>query len=362
MIKLIKSMLYRATHDFFFYIAAGLCLLSSLFFFLYSSDQIRNHMPSRKDKNVIVRYEEEDPLIVSKHLVFDPNTNYHNVPGHDVKYLDSISNVYSSSAIVLSLSIVVFAFHVLYGMYFFGELFTKGGIRNMIAAGSTKLKIFISSLIVNAILLLVFSAVCAVMMLIISLIRDLYMIIYLPAFCLFLLTDYLIGIVFSSLAIVVVFITQRPLRALLIVIGCSILCFVSFAAVEQFVAFEPVYIPDQTSWKMFTKQTKDNEIDFEWYFPVNDFNLYMVKKADGTIYSDFMSDKPNPDYSGDTKVAIMRIVFRLNISNFILESLSFYVYPMYRDGVLLRYIVVSSVYLCLVTAAGCIVVKRRDII
>ena len=113
---------------------------------------------------------------------------------------------------------------------------------------------------------------------------------------------------------------------------------------------------------MFTKQTKDNEIDFEWYFPVNDFNLYMVKKSDGTIYSDFMSDKPNPDYSGDTKVAIMRTVFRLNISNFILESLSFYVYPMYRDGVLLRYIVVSSVYLCLVTAAGWIVVKRRDII
>lgn len=362
MTKLIKSMLYRATHDLFFYIAAGLCLLSSVFFFANAADSIRNHVPSEKDKNVIVRYEEEDPLVATKHLVFDPDTNYHNVPGQDVKYLDSIGNVYSSSAIVFSLSIIVFAFHVLYGVYFFGDLFTKGGIRNMIAAGATKRKIFISSLLMNAILLVVFSAVSAVVMLVLSLILDLYMIIYLPAFCMFLLADYLIGIFFSSLVIVVVFITQRPLKALLIVVGFVILFFVSLGAVEQMVAFEPKYVPDKTSWSAFWKGTKDHELDFEWYFPVNDFNLYMIKKADGSVYSDFMTDKPNTEYSGDTRVAITRAVYRLNLSNFLLEVLSFYVYPMYRDGVLLRYVVVSSVYLCMVTAAGLIVVKRRDII
>ena len=101
---------------------------------------------------------------------------------------------------------------------------------------------------------------------------------------------------------------------------------------------------------------------FEWYFPVDGFNTYTIKKADGTVYNDFLTDIPEPDYRGDTKAAVSRVLWRLNITNFIMETASFYVFPMYRDGIFLRYIVVSSVYLCIVVSAGCIVVKRRDII
>ena len=64
MIKLIKSMLYRATHDLFFYIAAGLCILSAVFIIGAAEDSVGNHVPSSNDKTVIVKYEEDRKSVV----------------------------------------------------------------------------------------------------------------------------------------------------------------------------------------------------------------------------------------------------------------------------------------------------------
>ena len=361
MFKYVRSMLYRATHDLFFYIAAGLVVLSTLFIFGNMGKPFRNHVESSKDKNVIVKYEEEDPLLVSKSLVFDVNTNYHNVPGQNIKYIDSLNNLNTTNLTVLFISIVVFLFHMLYGVYFFGDFFTKGGIRNMLAAGATKRSIFLASVIANAILQIMFSAVSAVSMVIMALIQGLYPIIHLPTILTFLLALYLIGLVFSSLMVLVVFVTQRPLKALIIVIGGAVLYCIFIGAVSP-AAFHSKYKPNNTTWQKFRSESKEHDMGFEWYLPVNDFNLYAVKKADGTVYNEFITDVLNPEYPGDTRVAVSRLFFRLNITNIIQEAAAFYVYPMYRDGVLLRYIVVSSVYLCLVTALGSVVVKRRDII
>ena len=113
MFKLVKAMLYRTTHDLFFYIAAGLVVLSTLFIFGNMGKATRNHVASAKDKNVIVKYEEEDPLLVSKTLLFDANVNYHNVPGQSIKYIDSLNNLNTTNMVILFVSIVVFAIHVL---------------------------------------------------------------------------------------------------------------------------------------------------------------------------------------------------------------------------------------------------------
>ena len=362
MFKYVRSMLYRATHDLFFYIAAGLVVLSTLFIFGNIGKPLRNHVATEKDKNVIVKYEEEDPLLVSKSLVFDVNTNYHNVPGQNIKYIDSLNNTYTASLAVLFVSIVVFVFHVLYGVYFFGDFFSKGGIRNMIAAGASKRKVFIASVFANAILMIMFSVVSAASMAILALIQGLYLIFYLPAFFMFLLALYMIGLVFSSLVVLVVFITQRPLKALLFVIGGAVLYGVFINAAFNSDAIMPKYKPDNKAWQAFMSEVKDHDLGFEWYMPVNGFNLYAINKADGTLYDDFITGELNPEYPGDAKVAVSRVIWRLNITNIIQEAASFYVYPMYRDGILLRYVVVSAAYLFIIAAAGSVVVKRRDII
>ena len=38
---------------------------------------------------------------------------------------------------------------------------------------------------------------------------------------------------------------------------------------------------------------EEKDLGFEWYVPVDGFNLISVRKADGTLYSEFMTNKPD---------------------------------------------------------------------
>ena len=127
-------------------------------------------------------------------------------------------------------------------------------------------------------------------------------------------------------------------------------------------AFDPKYELNNTSYQAFFSTVKDKDLGFEFYFPVNGFNLYSVRKADGALYSDFMTDKLNPEYLGDGRVTLARILWRMNIGMITMEVMVWGQYPIYRDGVVCRYLAVSAAYLIILTAAGCVAVKRRNII
>ena len=361
MLKLIKSMLYRVTHDIFFYIAAGLCILSMIALFGLFAGSFKNHVESRYDKNVIVKYEEEDVLNVSKHLVMG-SSDCRNVPGHDIKYADSLENAHAAGNVIIILSISVLLLHVLYAVVFFGELFSKGAIRNMISTGSAKSKIYLSSLLVNMVILLAFSLISFLTVVIYVRANDIYLFLYAPALLLCLFAEYLVWVVISSLMILLIFIIQRPMKALLVFIGIAVLYCFLVSAVNLSGAFYSKNKHDNKAFSHFFRECKENGSEVEWYIPAKDFNLNVIYKADGTIYKDFTTAEPDPEYPGGAKVAVARAFWRMSITNMPLEMVMFDLYPLYRDGVLLRYIIVSSVYLCVLAAGGLFVVKRRDII
>ena len=361
MIKLIRSMLYRATHDIFFYMAIGACIIFSLLIIGFTGSRLKNHVTSSYDENVIVEFEKEDAFIAAKHY-FAADSYFHNIPGKDVLYKDSMNNLYSVDMIMAFAGIILLIINVLYGMIFFGEMYSKGAIRNMIAAGATKRKVFLSSLVINAILLLVFSLISILTIALYALANGMYPIIYFPSFAVLLLAEYLVGLVLSSLAVLVIFIVQSPLKALLVVIACTVLYGLLNNTMGFTAAFDMKYKLNSTSYQAFFSKAKESDSGFEWYFPVNGFNLYGVRKADGTLYSDFMTDKPNPEYIGDSKVTLARILWRMNIGMLPMEAFTWGQYPIYRDGVVFRYIAVSAAYLIILTAAGCVAVKRRNII
>ena len=361
MIKLIRSMLYRATHAIFFYIAIGACIIFSLLIISLLGSKMKNHVPSVYDENVTVEFEKEDALNAGKHYIAG-DIFVHNVPGKDILYKDSMNNLSTVNTITAFAGIVLLIIHVLYDVIFFGEMYSKGAIRNMIAAGAGKRKVFLSSLVINAVLLFVFSLICILSMAAYALLNRLYPIIYFPSFAVLFLAEFLVGFVISSLAVLVVFLVQRPLKALLVMVVLVVVYGMVGNTMMESAAFDSKYLVNNTSYQAFFSKAKESDSGFEWYSPVNGFNLYSVRKADGTLYSDFMTDKPNPEYSGDAKVALARIIWRMNIGRIPLEVIVWGQYPLYRDGVLFRYIAVSAVYIIILTAAGSVAVKRRNII
>lgn len=361
MIKLIKSMLYRTTHDIFFYIALGICICTSLLMFGIYGKQLKNHVVSQYDKNVIVNYEQEDTIIVFKHY-FSGDSYYHTVPDRDILYRDSLNNIFMIDNAFIAISVFLLIFHILYDLVFYGEMYTKGAIRNMIAAGATKRKVFLASLVMNAVHLFLFSFMSFIAVLISAKVNGCYPMIYIPSFVTLVLAAYLVGLALSSLVVLVVFIVQRPVKSLFVVIALAVVFSVFGEIINYTDAFGTKYKPNNTSFQVFMRESKEKNPGFEWYMPVNDFNMYGIKKADGTWYSDFMTDQEDPDYPGDFKVSFSRLFMRLNIVFFPLEIAGWGHYAMFRDGVLYRYIAVSSAYLIILTAAGCVVVKKRNII
>ncbi len=354
-------MLYRATHDIFFYIAIGACIIFSLLIVGFQGAKLKNHITSKYDANVTVEYEKEDAFNVARHY-FATDTYVHNIPGKDILYRDSLNNLYTIDTITAIAGIILLIIHLLYDLVFFGEMYSKGAIRNMIAAGADKRKVFLSSLLFNAILLFVFSLISILAIAVYAMVNGLYPIIYFPSLAVLLLAEFLVGTVVSSIAVLVIFLVQRPLKSLLVMIVLAVVYGMLGSTMMDTAAFDSKYELNNTSYQAFFSKVKDNDLGFEWYFPVSGFNLYSVRKADGTLYSDFMTDKPNPEYRGDGKVTLARIMWRMNICTLPMEMMVWGQYPVYRDGVLYRYIAVSAVYLIILTAGGCVVVKRRNII
>ena len=361
MIKLIRAMLYRAVHDIFFYLAIVFCISFSILIVRFGGDRTRNHVVSVYDETVMVDYEKEDALNVAKHYISD-SLYVHNVPGKDILYRDSLRNLYTVDAMTMQFFIMVIAVHILYVVVFFGEMYAKGAVRNMIPAGADKRKIFLSSLMMNAFFLAMFFLIGILVMAVASKASGLYPIIYLKSFAVLLLAGYLVCLVLSSGAVLIVFTVQRPFKSLLAIIVCTILLLSLNNAMTLGHAFQPKYKINNTSYQTFISESKEKDLGFEWYVPVDGFNLISVRKADGTLYSEFMTNKPDPDYPGDARVALARLLWRMNISSLPMELMVFGQYPLFRDGVMYRYIAVSSVYLCVIIAAGCAVVKRRNII
>ena len=75
---------------------------------------------------------------------------------------------------------------------------------------------------------------------------------------------------------------------------------------------------------------------------------------------EFLSDKPNTYYPGDTAVGVARVFYRANIMNLPFEIEQFFIYPMYRDGLFARYAVFSAGYLVLILTGGCYIVSKRN--
>ena len=360
MLKLIKSMLYRATHDVFFYIAALICIAISIYLVTTTGIDLKNHIKSQYDQNVTISYEEEDALNVRKHNVLG-DIVIHNVPGHDIIYRDSLNNVTTTDYLIVAISISVLVISLLYAIIFYVEMFTKGAIRNMITAGLSKRRTFIASVIVYTILMSAFALTAGLAAAVFALATGLYPLIHFPSFIIFLLTELLVGTLAGTVVILIVFITQRPLWSILGVIACVVVFSIVNNAFDVTSAFDNKYEPDNAAFNRFIKESGKHDSGFEWYMPVNDFNMFGIYKEDGSLYVEFTTDEPNPYYSGDARVAISRILWRLNVGLLPMEALGFSTYPLYRDGVLLRYIVVSSLYEVILITAGCVIVKKRNI-
>ena len=58
---------------------------------------------------------------------------------------------------------------------------------------------------------------------------------------------------------------------------------------------------------------------------------------------------------------VIHTIYRVDLIHYPFEIMMFFIYPVYRDGLVIRYAVVSSCYLVLLLTGGCYLIRKRNV-
>ena len=370
MSRVFKSMTYRLIHSKLVWLIIIALILMEVFTLFFGgsngkySECFTNHTEyshhdheSERDVTEFAKFEEEDPLIVSKLTQNVYMGHFDFLQGQMTEYEVSIANCGSVSELLAMVLLIIFAADAVFVMVFYGEMFSDGAIRNMVTVNTRKVSVYLVSMIINALMclsmyLLVFMILAACILL-----AGFYPIIYVPAFAAAVFTGLLVTVTITSLFVLILFIDQNPVVSF--VFCASIIALALLSLTVGDVVFSKPYVTDQVQTENFFKGGyKIN--DGEWYFPVDDFRIGRVYYPAENETVEFLSDKPNPYYPGDVKVRVAQTIYRANIMNLPFEMNMFLIYPMHRDGLFARYAVFSAAYLLLILTGGYCLVSKRN--
>ena len=378
MARVLRTLMYRLLHDKWTYIILAAVVIGSLVMFAAAdfygmgSYILENHETFVSEQHtesgehveveVYTNYEDEDPLIINKLTQNLFNANFDSVPGYEVKCDLSYGNVAIVNILLAMVILVIMAADSMFLFYFFGQIFSDGAIRNMVTVKSRKLTIYFASLLVNILVILVMYVLVFSVITVYILIAGLYPIILVPVFVTAVITGIVVTITVTSFFIFLLFLSHNALISLMLAVlllGGSTMGFEG--SIYLLGLFENRYAVDETAQKRFFEGGYRMLGDKEWYLPVDDFNVGRVYVPSDDLTIEFYTDEPNKDYPGDNISKIGRTLYRSNIIFYPMEMQQWFMYPMYRDGLMTRYLVLSAGYMILLTTLGTYIVNRRDI-
>ena len=367
-------MTYRLLHNKVFWLIMILLIIAEIGVYFYGgNDELNSRLfsnhhtfakhdhDSGTDEKVYTEYEKEDPLIVSKYTQSIMMGDYPFVPGQTYLYEISLSNAAAVSVLLGCVLLVIMAADGIFVIVFFGEMFSDDAIRNMVTIKTRKEKIFLSAMLVNAVVCIAMFILVFGVLALCALFAGHYPIIYVPAFVSCVLTGLLVIITVSSLFIFVLFIVQNPLLTFIFSALLVVLSVMNFLLGFVGPAFSTKYKLDETKMENFFKGGYRIEGDGEWYLPVDKFELGRVyyPEEDRTIH--FMTDEPDEYYPGDNVMVAIHTIYRADLIHYPFEMMMFFIYPIYRDGLVARYAAVSAGYLVLLLTGGCYLIRKRNV-
>ena len=374
MSRILRSMTYRLLHTKVFWLIMILLIAAEVgLFFLGGTPELNSNIfanhhefivhdhESGRDQTVYVEYEKEDPLIVSKYTQNIMMGDFMFVPGQVYKSELSLVNLATVNLLLSICLMLLLAADAIFVITFFGEMFSDDAIRNMVTVKTRKEKVFLSSLIINA-------AVCIAMFILVfgilavcTLLSGYYPIIHVPSFVSAVLTGLLVIIAANSFFIFTLFIVQNSLLTFVFGLLLFFLSAMNFMLGTSGLCFTQKYKTDTEMSEYFFKGGYKIEGEGEWYLPVDRFRIGRAYYPEEDRTIDFLSDVPNEDYPGDRAIMVFQTFYRLDLFHYPFEMKLFFIYPMYRDGLITRYVVVSLCYLVLLTTGGCYVVRKRNV-
>ena len=379
MTRCLKTFFYTLFHDRLFYFMLVIVALLSLGICSMNMESFKNHSMHKdwSEKEYMVKYEEEDPYLVAQ------NNNLFDFTRETPKYGEaSISNSSHVSGFAFESEMVLFFALLIYQCSYCGRLFKDGVIRNLVVAGISKTKVFLSSLVISLCFLSVFTGIYAITAILGNLAMGFHMIIYWPSYLSVLAGLFLLLILMSAISLTLLFLSQNPMLTLILGMCLTILFVYVFPAMihgklnsESAAPYlssgsriryesdsdEFASDPGKVSAVYWQFGDKEYEVKERTYLDISGMDERMICIDDGQRIDMLDSSRPNPDYVGDTYCNVMRFLMKSNAFTTCYMLPQYGYYPLVRDGVLLSESILSLFYIAVVISGGCIIAKKRNI-
>ncbi|MBR3143210.1 MAG: hypothetical protein IKF09_08715 [Clostridiales bacterium] len=271
-----------------------------------------------------------------------------NEVGHEIDLLFGIPDT------ILTLQVALI---VIYLPVFLGRMFSDGTVKNLIAGGHSKGKIYLSSLIFSAVLDIAMMIISTCIFAVMCLVLKWHPPVYLPIVIVMLLLSLLMSLTVTSVCIAVLFISKKRTAAFIVGFLFVLILFVFPISAPSAVIMVTQHIdPHSEDIKLLRKIKAEEPYNLEEHFKLSEYNfVYSYHGQEIVFFED--STLPRP-----VKNALLAAIY-LDPAMILHFDSGFTITPyiMYRDGLIAINTAGNILWITLSSFCGIIVFRRKEI-
>lgn len=283
-----------------------------------------------------------------------PEDVYYKLDSEDDEVWYEIKLLFGTSD---SIQFIMTAVLIIYLPVFLGRMFSDGTVKNLIAGGHSKGRIYLSSLLFSIVLDMAMMITCTFLYVIMCLILKWHPPVYIPVVLMMFLISLLISVTVTSVCTAFLFISGK--RTVAFIAGFILMLLIWFISASVpaalLVGTQNIDVSGENI-KLIKEIKKEDPYNLEMSFVLSEFNYRFIYHDEEIVFfEDSILPRPVKTAALALTYADPAVIHHTN------ESLNIPYYVMYRDGLMAVNAASDIFWIILTSFCGIIIFRRKEI-
>lgn len=252
----------------------------------------------------------------------------------------------------------------LFTVLFTGRMFTGGAIRNLVASGHSKSRVYLSALIFGTLIAAVFDILSLLSMSATMLIHHWKIPVFFPFLCSYVLYIFVVEMILVSIVVSILFISKKPVISLIAVAGVILLLFTGSAGYTMYALIVPERPLTYALVKEYQNEHPDSDIQMNWEFDIKNFEDKFTFTDHGEQLDTelFLGPKDPNHISGTTRKILIFGLYSNPACGFLMTLFQLASrYTMWKSGLYTFFCVTNFLWVVVINAAGYTLFRRQEL-
>lgn len=247
---------------------------------------------------------------------------------------------------------------------FTGRMFTAGAIRNLIASGHSKTKVYLSSLIFSASVAALFNVLSLLSLSAALVIHRWKIPVFFPMLGAYVMYMFLLDLIFLSVALSILFVSQRPVVSLIALAGVIGILFTGSSMLSIYALMIPERYVSGAKVQAYKEEHPESDPKMDWTFDIKNFqDEYTFTDHGEPIDSEpFLGPKAPNHVDGTTRKVLVVSAYANPATGALMTLVQIMSrYKMWKEGLYTFLCVINFSWVVVINAAGLIVFRRKEL-